>query len=67
VNAARTRFTIGHLARATGCKVQTIRFYEQIGLLPPPARSAGNQRVYTESGAERLCFVRHCREPLCND
>ena len=60
--AARTRFTIGHLARATDCKVQTIRFYEQIGLLPPPARSAGNQRVYTESGAERLCFVRHCRE-----
>ncbi|MGE5442230.1 MAG: MerR family DNA-binding transcriptional regulator [Bacteroidota bacterium] len=38
--------------------MQTIRFYEQIGLLPPPARSAGNQRVYTESGAERLCFVR---------
>jgi Cu(I)-responsive transcriptional regulator len=60
--AARTGFTIGHLARATDCKVQTIRFYEQIGLLPPPARSAGNQRVYTESDAERLSFVRHCRE-----
>jgi Cu(I)-responsive transcriptional regulator len=63
VNApARTGFTIGRLARSTGCKVQTIRFYEQIGLLPPPARSEGNQRLYTEADAERLCFVRHCRE-----
>jgi Cu(I)-responsive transcriptional regulator len=63
VNAtAKTGFTIGRLARATGCKVQTIRFYEQIGLLPPPARSEGNQRLYTEADAERLCFVRHCRE-----
>ena len=59
---ARRAFTIGRLARATGCKVQTIRYYEQIGLLPPAARSEGNQRLYTEAGAERLCFVRHCRE-----
>lgn len=58
----RTAFTIGGLARATGCKVQTIRYYEQIGLLPPAARSEGNQRLYTEADAERLCFVRHCRE-----
>jgi DNA-binding transcriptional MerR regulator len=42
--------------------VQTIRYYEQIGLLPPAARSEGNQRLYTEAFAERLCFVRHCRE-----
>ena len=59
---AKTAFTIGRLARATGCKVQTIRYYEQIGLLAPAARSEGNQRLYTEAGAERLCFVRHCRE-----
>jgi DNA-binding transcriptional MerR regulator len=42
--------------------VQTIRFYEQIGLLPQPTRSEGNQRLYTEADADRLCFVRHCRE-----
>jgi Cu(I)-responsive transcriptional regulator len=62
MNPTGPGFTIGRLARATGCKVQTIRFYEQIGLLPQPARSEGNQRLYTEADAERLCFVRHCRE-----
>jgi DNA-binding transcriptional MerR regulator len=62
VNPTGQAFTIGRLARATGCKVQTIRFYEKIRLLPPPARSEGNQRLYTDADAERLCFVRHCRE-----
>jgi DNA-binding transcriptional MerR regulator len=37
---------IGDLARATGCKVQTIRYYEEIGLMPEPERTAGNQRPY---------------------
>ena len=59
---SRQGFTIGRLSRSTGCKVQTIRFYEQIGLLPQPTRSEGNQRLYTEADADRLCFVRHCRE-----
>ena len=35
-------FTIGHLAKATGTKVETIRFYEKTGLLPKPARTEGN-------------------------
>jgi len=53
--------TIGQLARRSGVKVPTIRFYEQIGLLPPPARSAGNQRRYGAAAAERLAFIRHAR------
>jgi len=57
-----TRFTIGRLARATGCKVQTIRYYEQIGLMPVPVRSAGNQRLYGPEHVDRLSFIRHSRE-----
>ena len=54
--------TIGRLARATGCKVPTIRYYEKIGLLPEPRRSAGNTRLYGESHLARLGFIQHCRE-----
>lgn len=54
--------TIGRLARATGCKVQTIRYYEQIGLLPEPVRSEGNQRLYGQADIDRLTFIRHARE-----
>jgi len=53
---------IGRLARSAGCKVQTIRYYEQIGLLPPPARTAGAQRRYGESHRQKLSFIRHARE-----
>jgi DNA-binding transcriptional MerR regulator len=53
---------IGRVAGATGCKVQTIRYYEQIGLLPAPARSEGNQRLYTGEDVRRLAFIRHARE-----
>ena len=54
-------FTIGRVAEAAGCKVQTIRYYEQVGLLPIPARTAGNQRVYTMADIDRLAFIRHAR------
>lgn len=54
--------TIGTLARETGTKAQTIRYYEQIGLLPPPARTAGNQRAYDGAALHRLAFIRHCRD-----
>lgn len=54
--------TIGRLATATGVKVPTIRYYEQIGLLPAPERSMGNQRLYGQSTRDRLAFVRHARE-----
>lgn len=52
---------IGALARRSGCKVQTIRYYEQIGLMPEPSRTAGQQRRYTGRQAERLTFIRHAR------
>ena len=57
-----TDYPIGELAKATGTKVQTIRYYEQIGLIPAPARSTGNQRRYDRRALERLGFVRHARE-----
>ncbi|MCC7272054.1 MAG: helix-turn-helix domain-containing protein [Alphaproteobacteria bacterium] len=57
-----TDFSIGALAERTGCNVQTIRWYEQTGLLPPAGRSAGNQRRYGPAHLRRLAFVRHARE-----
>ena len=57
-----SRLSIGRLAQATGCKVQTIRWYEEIGLMPEPGRTPGNQRVYGPEHADRLAFIRHARE-----
>jgi DNA-binding transcriptional MerR regulator len=57
-----TVFSIGDLARQTGCKVQTIRWYEAVGLLPRPARTAGGHRTYGHAHRERLDFIRHARE-----
>lgn len=54
--------SIGQLSKATGCKVPTIRYYEDIGLMPPPARSEGNQRLYGQRELDRLSFIRHSRE-----
>ena len=53
--------TIGQLSKATGCKVPTIRYYEEIGLMPQPARSEGNYRLYSDSERQRLEFILHCR------
>ena len=53
---------IGELARRTAVKVPTIRFYEQIGLLPTPPRTEGNQRRYGKPEVDRLNFIRHARE-----
>lgn len=55
-------FSIGKLAEASGSKVETIRYYEQIGLLPEPERNAGNQRRYTARHYDRLVFVLHARD-----
>ena len=57
-----TNLTIGQAARETGCKVQTLRYYEELGLLPKPLRTAGNQRVYGDEHLRRLAFIRHARE-----
>ena len=54
--------TIGKLGQAAGVKVPTIRYYEQVGLLPEAHRSAGNQRLYGRKSMDRLTFIRHARE-----
>lgn len=52
---------IGELAKQTGCPIETVRYYEQAGLLPKPARGSGNYRDYDNRDVERLSFIRHCR------
>ena len=53
-------FTIGKVATQTGVKVPTIRYYEQIGLLPEPGRSRGNQRIYETRSRQKTEFYRPC-------
>lgn len=53
---------IGELARRTGVKVNTIRFYEDIGLMPPAARTESGRRTYAEADVLRLKFIRNGRE-----
>ncbi len=55
-------FTIGALSKGTGCKIETIRYYERIGLLPKPPRSPGGHRLYQDDHLRRLTFIRRCRE-----
>ena len=55
-------FAIGEAARRSGVKVPTIRYYEQIGLLPTASRTEGNRRLYGEDDFRRLAFIRHARE-----
>jgi DNA-binding transcriptional MerR regulator len=53
---------IGDLAKETGVKVVTIRYYEQIGVLPAVKRTPGNYRTYGADHVRRLRFVRRCRD-----
>ena len=53
---------IGRLAKATGVKVPTIRFYEGIGLLPEPLRTESDRRVYDQTAVDRLAFIKHARQ-----
>ena len=52
---------IGELGQATGVDIETIRYYEKLGLLSAPARAANGYRAYGAAHLERLAFVRHCR------
>ena len=56
------RFTRGQLSDRAGCNIETIRYYEHIGLLPPPPRSQGGHRIYRQSDFKRLVFIRRSRE-----
>ena len=55
-------FTIGALSKGTGCNIETIRYYERIGLMPKPSRSPGGHRLYEEDHLRRLTFIRRSRE-----
>ena len=54
--------TIGALSKQTGCNIETIRYYERIGLLPAPPRSDGGHRIYGQDHLKRLTFARRSRE-----
>jgi MerR family mercuric resistance operon transcriptional regulator len=54
--------TIGKLAKAAGVNLETIRYYERIGLMPAPARSEGGHRNYERDHVRRLAFIRRARE-----
>ncbi len=54
--------TIGRLSKATGVKVTTIRYYESIGVMGEPDRSASGQRLYGDDSVQRLSFIRHARD-----
>lgn len=53
---------IGELADAVGVNPKTVRYYEQIGLLPEPARSPGGDRIYTRADVDRLAFIRRAQQ-----
>lgn len=52
---------IGQLAQRSGCKVETVRFYEREGLLETPERDDNGYRNYTNTHLVELSFIRHCR------
>lgn len=58
----RGELTIGRAARAAGCTVPTVRYYEEIGLLSAADRTASGHRIYTHAIVERLKLIRRCRD-----
>lgn len=54
--------SIGKLSECTGVNIETVRYYERIGLLPRPARSRGGHRQYDPAAVRRLGFIRRCRD-----
>jgi MerR family mercuric resistance operon transcriptional regulator len=60
MNAAG-QIAIGVLSKHTGTNIETIRYYERVGLLPAPARSSGGYRLYGTGHLKRLNFIRRAR------
>jgi len=56
-----SRFTIGSLARQSGVAVDTVRYYERCGLMPPPQRRASGYREYTRADVQRIGFIRSAK------
>ena len=61
MDTASDRLAIGSLSKRTGCNVETIRYYERVGLLLAPARSPGGYRLYGDRHLKRLTFIRRAR------
>jgi len=55
-------YAIGQVSRETGVNIETIRYYERIGLLPKPDRTAGGNRQYNQDQLKRLFFIRRARD-----
>lgn len=54
--------TVSQVARASGVKLSTVRYYERLGIVPPPPRSAGGYRRYSPEAVDRIRFVRHAQQ-----
>lgn len=59
---AVSEFTIGQLSKLTAVNIETIRYYEKIGIMPNPPRTGSGYRIYSEPHIQRLSFVRRSRE-----
>lgn len=55
-------YAIGRVSRETGVNIETIRYYERIGIMPRPARTSGGNRLFDDNQIKRLYFIRRCRE-----
>jgi MerR family transcriptional regulator, copper efflux regulator len=62
MSSLQPTLTIGVLAEQAGCNVPTVRYYEEIGLLPKAVRRASGHRMYGANDLKRLIFVRRCRD-----
>lgn len=60
--AAKRDFSIGELSRRSGVNIETIRYYEKVGLMRSPPRTEGGHRVYPDDHLKRLIFIRRSRE-----
>jgi len=61
-DASRYPIGIGELSKQAGCKIETIRYYEQQELMPPPPRTDGGHRLFNSAMVGRLQFIRRSRE-----
>lgn len=62
ITKPRPGLTIGETAQRSGCNIETVRYYERIGLVPKPPRSRGGHRLYGRDTVRRLGFIRRARE-----
>ncbi len=61
-NTIKRGYAIGEMSRQTGVHIETIRYYERIGIIPKPDRTEGGNRQYNHDQLKRLSFVKRCRD-----